>query len=170
MDRYKFLAAEIFGYSYANYQDHLGIGNVRYEKLMPDKVRTLELATTEGWSKEKVAKSLQVDADEASGLLRAFIRARDVVDADNAAESFRWGIRQSIELAIEEGLRDEPSVERLVTQICFRTADLAFLLKREGQPLSRYSRLLRREPGVQYHEGYFDGDDDEREDERDDEV
>jgi hypothetical protein len=171
MDRYKFLAAEIFGYSYANYQDHLGIGNVRYETLMPDQVRTLEHATTEAWPVAKVAKSLKVEADAASELLRAFVRARDVVDAENAAESFRWGVRQSIELAIEEGLRDEPSVERLVTQICFRAADLAFLLKRDGQQLSRYSRHLRREPGVEYYKGYFDeDDDDEREDESEDGV
>jgi hypothetical protein len=75
MDRIHLLAAEIFGYSYANYEDHLG---------------------------------------------------------------------------------DEASVERLVTQICYRTADLAVLIEREGQPLSRYSRHLRREPGVEYGEGYFD--------------
>ena len=35
MTREQLLAAEIFGYSFANDQDHLGIGNVRYEQLMP---------------------------------------------------------------------------------------------------------------------------------------
>jgi hypothetical protein len=35
MDRYKLLAAELFGYSYDNYEDHLGIGHIRFEKLMP---------------------------------------------------------------------------------------------------------------------------------------
>jgi hypothetical protein len=31
MDRIHLLAAEIFGYSYANYEDHLGIGNIRFD-------------------------------------------------------------------------------------------------------------------------------------------
>jgi hypothetical protein len=161
MDRYQLLAAELFGYSYANYEDHLGIGNMRYEKLMPNDARTLERAETERWPVEKVAQKLEVDEEKASELLLAFRRARDVVDAENPAESFRWGVRQSIELAIAEGLRDEASVERLVEQISYRAADLAFLLKREGKPLSRCSRHLRKEPGVEYYEGYFDEEEDE---------
>jgi hypothetical protein len=160
MDRYKLLAAEMYGYSYANYEDHLGIGNIRYEKLMPDDARTLERAETEGWPVDKLARKLKITKEEAADSLRAFRRAREVVDAENAAESFRWGVRHSIEAAIADGLRDEPSVERLVTQICYRAADLGFLLKRERKPLSRYSRHLRKEPDVGYHEGYFDEDED----------
>jgi hypothetical protein len=156
MDRYQLLAAEIYGYSYANYEDHLGIGNVRFDKLMPDVARTLECADTEGWSVDEVARALDVDADAAAKFLRAFRCARDVVDAENAAESFRCGVRQSIESAATKGLRDEASIERLVTQICFRAADLAFLLEQEGKSLSRYSQHLRREPGVQYVEGDFE--------------
>jgi hypothetical protein len=156
MDRIHLLAAEIFGYSYANYEDHLGIGNARFEKLMPDTARTLERAAAEGWPTERLARELDGDEAEAAESLRCYYRARDVVDAENPAESFRWGVRQAIENALKEGLADEPSVERLVTQICYRAADLALLLEREGQPLARYSRHLRREPGVEYHEGYFD--------------
>jgi hypothetical protein len=159
MNRYHLLAAEIYGYSYANYEDHLGIGNIRYEKLMPNAARTLERAEREHWPMEKVARKLKVDQEEAAELVRSFRAARDVVDAENPAESFRWAVRQCIEHALASGLRDEASVERLVTQICYRAADLAFLLKREGQPLSRYSRHLRIEPGVEYHEGYFDEED-----------
>ena len=161
MNRYHLLAAEIFGYSYANYQDHLGIGNLRYEKLMPDDARTLERAETEGWPVEKLARKLKFSPEEAAGALRTFRRARDVVDAENPAESFRWGVRQSIERALAEGLGDEASIERLVTQICYRAADLGFLLKREGKPLSRYSRHLRKEPGTEYYEGYFDEEEDD---------
>jgi hypothetical protein len=156
MNRYHLLAAEIFGYSYANYQDHLGIGNIRYERLMPDDARTLERAVAESWPVERVARELQVDEAEAQEALRAFRRARDVVDAENPAESFRWAVRQVIERAIAEGLGDENAVEQLVTQICYRAADLGFLLDREHKRLSRYSRHLRREPGVQYGEGYFE--------------
>ena len=80
-----------------------------------------------------------------------------MVDAKDAAAAFRWGVRQSVERALAEGLGNEASVERLVTQVCYRAADLAFLLDREGEPLSRYSRALRKEPGV----GYYDGDSDD---------
>ena len=156
MNRYHLLAAEIYGYSFANYQDHLGIGNVRFDRLMPAAARTLERAEAEHWAVAKVARTLDVAENEAAELLQAFRRARDVVDAENAAESFRWAVRQAIERAVAEGLGDEPSIERLVTQVCYRASDLAVLLEREGKSLSRYSRHLRREPGVEYHEGYFD--------------
>jgi hypothetical protein len=156
MDRIHLLAAEIFGYSYANYEDHLGIGNVRFEKLMPNDARILERAAAEGWSTERIARELSCDAAEAAECLQSYYRARDVIDAENPAESFRWGVRQTIENALKEGLGDENSVERLVTQICYRAADLALLLQREGQPLSRYSRHLRREPDVEYGPGSFD--------------
>ena len=156
MNRYQLLAAEIYGYSYANYEDHLGIGNLRFDKLMPGDARKLERAQAKGWSAARVARELDVEVAEVERLLRAFSRAREVVDAENAAESFRGAVRQSIESALAAGLADENSVEKLVTQICYRAADLAFLLEREGKSLSRYSRHLRREPGVDYGEGYFD--------------
>jgi hypothetical protein len=156
MDRYHLLAAEMYGYSYANYEDHLGIGNIRYDKWMPKTAKTMERAAAEGWPTERIARVLKVDEAEARETLRSFYRAGDVVDAENPAESFRWAVRQVIENALRGGLGDEASIERLVTQICYRAADLGFLLQQEGKPLSRYSRHLRREPGVGYHEGYFD--------------
>ena len=65
MDRLRLLAAELFGYSYANYADHLGIGNERYERLMPEAVATLETAEREGWSVLQVAEALKVDVERA---------------------------------------------------------------------------------------------------------
>jgi len=156
VNRAQLLAAEIFGYSFANYADHLGIGNVRYERLMPEDAETLETAEREGWPASQIAVALEVDVERAEGLLVAFQRAREVVDAENPAEAFRNGVRFSIWHALEEGLHDPESIEKLVTQICYRAADLAFLLEREGKTLSRYSRHLRREPGVEYYEGCFD--------------
>jgi hypothetical protein len=143
VNRYQLLAAEIFGYSYANYQDHLGIGNIRYENLMPDTARKLERAVRDNWHVERVARELQADPAEAREALRSFEKAREVVDAENSAESFRCAVRQVVERALAEGLRDENSVEKLVKQICYRAADLGFLLERENEPLSRYSRHLR---------------------------
>lgn len=156
MDRLKLLAAEIYGYSFANYEDHLGIGNERYERLMPQTAETLETAEREGWSASKIAEELDVDVEQAEQLLEAFERARDIVDAENPAEAFRHGVRFSIMDALDDGLHGPEAIEKLVTQICFRAADLAVLLEQEGEPLSRYSRHLRREPDVEYYEGYFD--------------
>lgn len=156
MDRLKLLAAEIYGYSFANYEDHLGIGNERYERLMPQTAETLETAEREGWSASKIAEELDVDVEQAEQLLEAFERARDIVDAENPAEAFRHGVRFSIMDALDDGLHGPEAIEKLVTQICFRAADLALLLEQEGEPLSRYSRHLRREPDVEYDEGYFD--------------
>lgn len=160
MDREQLLAAEIFGYSFANYEDHLGIGNVRYERLMPETARTLEKAATENWATSRLAEELKLNVDEAEEFAEAFNRARQIVDAENPAESLRNAVRFSIQDAAEEGLHDAESIEALVTQICYRTADLAFLLKMREEPLFRYSRHLRKEPGVEYYEGYFDEPDD----------
>jgi hypothetical protein len=156
MNRAQLLAAEIFGYSFANYEDHLGIGNVRYERLMPVAAETLETAEREAWPATKIAEELEVDVERAAHLLTSFQRAREVVGAENPAEAFRIGVRFSIWDAVEEGLHEAESIAKLVTQICYRAADLAFLLEREGKTLSQYSRHLRREPGVEYAEGYFD--------------
>lgn len=156
MSRYHLLAAEVFGYSFANYEDHLGIGHERFETLMPQDAETLEHAHREHWPAAKVAESLSVDVKTAERLLSAFQRAIQVIDAENPAESFRNAIRFVIQDAVAEGLTDEESIEALVTQICYRAADLAMLLAMEGQPLSRYSRHLRREADVDYGEGYFD--------------
>ncbi len=156
MDRLKLLAAELFGYSFANYAEHLGIGNERYERLMPETAETLETAEREGWSIAKIADELDVDVERAEQFLEAFGRARDVVDAENPAEAFRHGVRFAIMDALDEGFDEPEAIEHLVTQICYRAADLAVLLEQERQPLSRYSRHLRREPDVGYYEGYFD--------------
>jgi hypothetical protein len=153
MNRLQLLAAEIFSYSYANYADHFG--NPRFDTLMPRSAATLERAVKEQWPIQQVAKKLEVTAEEAQQFIEAYHRAIQVIDAENPAEAFRNGVRHSIQFALEDGLGDEEAVEHLVRQICYRTADLAYLLNLEGSKLSRYSRHLRRDPDVEYHEGYF---------------
>jgi hypothetical protein len=44
------LAAEPFNYSYANYANHLGNVNIRFEKLMPETFDVLERGIREGWN------------------------------------------------------------------------------------------------------------------------
>jgi hypothetical protein len=144
MNREKLLAAETFSYSYANYANHLGIGHVRFEEMMPQDVRYLEQAEREGWSLKKLARALEFDEEIAERFRVSYTRAKDIVDAPNAAESFRRGVRYSILDAIEEGLNSEVEIERLVTQVCYRAADLAYLLDLEGHELSYYSKDLRK--------------------------
>jgi Mn-dependent DtxR family transcriptional regulator len=155
MNRTQLLAAELFNYSYANYQDHLGV-NIRFDELMPQTVSTLEKAEAEEWPLKELARELEVDSQQAEDLLERLQDAREVVEAENPAEAFRNGVRQSIHMAMESALDSAEDIEKLVRQICYRAADLAYLLKAEGSSLSRYSRHLRREPEVEYHEGYFD--------------
>ena len=146
MERKHLLAAELFAYSFANYEDHLGIGNLRFEQRMPEEALLLERAEDEGWSDAQVVAASEVPAAEVGDVRRRFRRARAVVDAPDAAAAFRAGVRFSIEDAIADGLMDEPAVDRLVTQVCYRAADLAFLLDREAKALSDYSTALRAEP------------------------
>jgi hypothetical protein len=155
MERIHLLAAEIFRYSYANYDDHLGI-NERFDTLMPRDAEVLETALKEQWPIDKVAQELDVSTEIARKFLFAVKEALEVVDAENPAESFRNAVRQSIKVALEDGLDSPEAIENLVIQICYRAADLGLLLEQKGHHLSQYSRHLRKEPDTEYYEGYFE--------------
>lgn len=142
MDREHLLAAEIFGYSYANYDDHLG-GNVRFDEMMPADVETLAQEAEEGWDDERLAAVLEVPEEQVKSWRDAYRQAVDIVDAPSPAEAFRRGVRYSILDAVERGLAGEDAIERLVTQVCYRAADLAYLLDLEGEVLSTFSEELR---------------------------
>jgi hypothetical protein len=152
MDRRYLLTAETFNYSYANYDNHLGIGNIRFDTLMPDDVDILERAEQEDWDDARLAQALEIEKDQVVRWRRSYQRAKTIVDASTPAESFRHGVRFSIEDAVEEGLAGEKAIEQLVTQICYRAADLAYLLDMRLEMLSDYSEELRETP----HGLYFD--------------
>lgn len=155
MERIHFLAAEIFSYSYANYDDHLGI-NERFDTLMPHDAEILETALKEEWPIEKVAQELDASTETTRKLLFSVKGALEVVDAENPAESFRNAVRQSIEVALKDGLDTTAAIESLVTQICYRAANLGLVLDKKGHHLSQYSRHLRKDPETEYYEGYFE--------------
>jgi hypothetical protein len=67
-------------------------------------------------------------------------------------------VRSVVRDAMAQGLSSEEEIEDLVRQICYRAADLGYLLDSYGERLSRYSRHLRKEPNVEYYDGYFDED------------
>jgi len=143
MDRRQLLAAETFRYSYANYDAHLGV-NIRFDEMMPADVDTLERAEEEGWDNARLAHGLDVPEDSVDDWRESYRRAKDIIDAPTHAEAFRRGVRYSILDAIDRGLADAGSVERLVTQICYRAADLAYLLDLSAEELSDYSKELRK--------------------------
>lgn len=144
LTRKQMLAAELFGYSYANYEDHIGI-NVRFDRLMPDDVDTLEQAEREEWNAQRIAQALEIPTDRVAKYQRMFQEGREIIDTPSLAQSFRCAVRTSIQHATEAGLGDMGSIERLTTQICYRAADLAFRLDMNGERLSDYSEKLRIE-------------------------
>ena len=144
MNRRQLLAAELYHYSYAHYADHLGIGHVRFEEMMPDDVDIMERAERENWNTARLARALEISEDKVPDWIASYQRAKAVIDAPTPAESFRHGVRHSIQDAIDQGLQDQDDIEQLVTQICYRAADLAYLLDLHRERLSTYSRDLRK--------------------------
>ena len=154
LERIHLLAAETFRYSYAHYWDHLLAGNVRFTKLMPEDVETLAQAEEEGWAPDRLARALDLPEDVVGSYQRAYREAVEIVDASSPAAAFRRGVYHSIQYAIEEGLDQEGAVERLVTQIGYRAADLGFLLDMEGTRLSGHEEELKEE--TEYDDAYWD--------------
>jgi hypothetical protein len=144
MKRIHYLAAEIYFYSYDNYDGHLGI-NDRFDKLMPNEARLLDAALDGDIDAKDLAKKLKMTEDELIEFLQRTKNARKIVDADSLADGFREGVRQSIKQALEKGIDNEAAIDALAGQICYRAADFSFRLKQNGERLEQYSEDLRRE-------------------------
>jgi len=142
MNKIQLLAAETFAYSYANYADHLGV-NLRFDEYMPNDIETIEKIVSQGRGAKEIAEKLEIDQESAERVLTNYLVAKKIVSADNAVESFRLGVKQSILYALEEGLNSAEDIDNLVGQICYRAADLAYLLDMEEKELSDYSEMLR---------------------------
>ncbi len=145
MERKHLLAAELYSYSFENYRNHLGIGNIRFESLMPQDALLLERAESERWSDERIAKELEVEKDTVPKWRKKIMRAKNIIDADDPAESFRLGVRFSIQDALEIGISSSADIDGLVTQICYRASDILVLLELREESLSKYSDALRQE-------------------------
>ena len=143
MERVHYLAAEIFGYSYDHYQEKIEMRHIRFTKYMPEDVKVMELAEKENWSDEELADKLDIDLDKAVDYEKALINAKRIVDAENAMRSYIEGIKESIDSVVESGIENEQDINKLVSQILYRTADFGFLLKNEGDELWQYSEMLR---------------------------
>lgn len=151
MERYKLLAAELLGCTYASYQAQVGVGNPKYDRLMPRHARTLDQARQQNWPLEQVAHKLDIDAQQAKVDLEKFDAAKKVVDAPNPAEAFREAVRQ----LLQPMCADSKKLDELVCKVCFRASDMGVLLEHRGETLNRYSLHLRRDPGMPYDERMY---------------
>jgi hypothetical protein len=103
---------------------------------------------TLGWDAARTAEALEMPEERVERWQQHYRDVREIVDAPTAAEGFRRGVRLSSRRAVGEGLGDKASMERLVTQICYRAADLGFRLEAElccWQALSTSACMPREE-------------------------
>ena len=155
MKRIHYLAAEIFFYSYDNYDAHLGI-NPRFDQQMPKQARILDQALDKAEAGEQeidlsvLGRKLDLDEELTIDFLNRAKNARRIVDADSPAAGFREAVRQCIVLAntsseseSEDYDKETDPVEQLSEQICYRLADLSYLLKQRGERVEQYSEELR---------------------------
>jgi hypothetical protein len=145
MERKHILAAELYSYGLENYRNHLGIGNSRFETLMPQDAILWERAESERWSDDQIAIEMEVERDSVPEWRQKYMRAKSIVDAADPAESFRIGLRFLIQDALENGISSSEDIDDLVTQICYRTSDMSVLLGLREESLSKYSDALRQE-------------------------
>jgi hypothetical protein len=143
MERKYLLAAEMYNYSYDNYIDHVEVENLRFTKLMPEEAMLVEQAEKEGWSDELLAERADYDVDRIPRLREDYRRAIRIIEQDDLAKIFRQSVIESINVALESGLKSEDDIEDLAVQICYRAADFSVLLVDEGKELRHYSDALR---------------------------
>lgn len=145
MERIHLLAAEIFRYSYTNYEGHLGSDH-RFDKSMPKNAAILETAVKEEWPVEKVAEKLDIPNETANEVLHATFEALEIVNAENPSDSFRKAVEYTLRDALTIGVKDDEDLMRLVDQISYRAADLSYLLEQEDNKLADYSKALTEVP------------------------
>ena len=145
MERIHLLAAEIFRYSYVNYEEHLGSDH-RFDKSMPKDAAILEEAVKEKWPVEKVAEKLDISDETASEVLHATFEAIEIVNAESPIDSFRKAVEHTLRYALTIGVKDDKDLMRLVDQISYRAADLSYLLEMEDKKLADYSKSLTETP------------------------
>jgi DNA-directed RNA polymerase specialized sigma subunit len=143
MNRIQYLSAEIYGYSYDNYQEKVEMRHVRFTKYMPQTIKILEKAELKPISDADLAKKLEIEIDKIEEWKEVYKSAKMVVDAGNAGDSFKIGIKETVKNFVEEEKMNEEKINELVEQILYRTADFGFLLKRENKEISDYSEMFR---------------------------
>ena len=117
---------------------------------MPKFCSTLGKAISEGWTNEKIAQKLEIDIAEVQEWIESYVAAEEIISAINPSESFRKSLLKVLANAANVDLDSKERIEDLVIQICYRVADLGYLLKLENSELAEYTDWLRREKDVDY--------------------
>jgi len=150
MTQHQLLTAELFDYSYDNYADHLEVGNARFKKIMPEFCATLGEAIDNKLPKEKIAQRLKIDPDKVDSWIKSYKDSAEIVNAVNPSEAFRISLQKIMYGKMKENLDTKEKIDDLIIQICYRVADLGYLLELEKSELSDYSDWLRRDKDVDY--------------------
>ena len=140
-----YLAAEVFGYSYEHYEEKVKINHIRFTKIMPEVIKILQENESEDYSDTELAKLVNMDINEVKILKENYQRGKEIVNAQHAAESFLISVRESIQNAMEKGLKDESDLDKLMLQLGYCATDFGYLLNQEGKKLKDYSEYLKQE-------------------------
>lgn len=145
MERIQLLAAELYSYSFQNYKNHLGIGNVRFDEWMPRDARATERAFKEGWKAGQLAREIDTEPEHAQILLDRFEDAVEIVDAEKTSGALRNALRQSFEDILADCSVPPEKMEELIEQACYRVSDFLFLLEAREESIQKASDQLREE-------------------------
>ncbi|MGK7396769.1 MAG: hypothetical protein ACNS62_19490 [Candidatus Cyclobacteriaceae bacterium M3_2C_046] len=130
MDKYKLLAAEMNGFRYADYYNHLG--NLHFDTILPNEVKRLEKAAQENWSDDQISRELKLDREVARKKLRKYKLAKKLIESPGLAEFLRRSLRETLKTCASIS---EEEQEQMVENICQRMTDLGFMLERRNQQL-----------------------------------
>ncbi len=131
MRRYDYIAAELYGYSYEHYQDKIDVHSRRFTYEMPSDAKLLEQAINESWTEEKIAEKLGIELDRVNDFKEAFHRAVKIVDSGSAYSKFEAGIRNTIDVVLEDHEIEKELKAFLIEQLLYQARDYEFLLKEE---------------------------------------
>lgn len=145
MNRVDLIAAEVFGYSFDHYQDRIDIRNKRFTKYMPDDIILIEKSISKGKSNKDLAKALKISEEKVEQYKSKYFNAIKVVDSKNAGESYKEGLKITLENFIKRNKLNEQNIDELIQEILYRTTDFAYLLRKENKSISDYSHAFRHD-------------------------
>lgn len=143
MKKIHYLAAELFGYSYDNYEEKVSMNHIRFTKYMPETVKIFRKAYTEDWDDQLLAKKAEIDLENISIWREKYLNAVKIIEAGSPDKQLEAGLDVSIRIAIESGLNSDEQIGELIEQIKYRFCDFGNLIKHENRSLSEYSDYFR---------------------------
>lgn len=144
MEKIYHLAAEMFGYSYEHYSENLEMRLIRFTKYMPDDIKILQDNERKNYSDSELADMLEIDIDLVQNYKDKYEKAKRIVNAKHAAESFMISVKESIRFSIDKGLSEDEDIDKLLVQIGYNVVDFGFLLDKEEKEIKDYNDYLKQ--------------------------